>query len=218
MLNEPLPCPLCGARQSALFHRDKRRDYLHCPCCALVFVAPQYYLTREAERLEYDKHQNIAGDPGYRHFLSRVLVPLLPRLCVGDRGLDFGSGPGPELAQMLREAGMEMQLYDVFYAPDDAVFNEQYDFICATEVVEHLHQPGLELERLWRLLGTGGYLAVMTKLVIGAQEFASWHYKNDPTHVCFFSRETWQWWARENNARLEFSGADVCLLTKVRAE
>ena len=113
---------------------------------------------------------------------------------------------------------MEMQLYDVFYAPDDAVFNEQYDFICATEVVEHLHQPGLELERLWRLLGAGGYLAVMTKLVIGAQEFASWHYKNDPTHVCFFSRETWQWWARENNARLEFSGADVCLLTKVRAE
>ena len=88
----------------------------------------------------------------------------------------------------------------------------QYDFICATEVVEHLHHPGQELARLWALLGPGGWLGVMTKLVRDHAAFAGWHYKNDPTHVCFFSEMTWQWWARERGACLELLGADVILV------
>ncbi len=49
-----------------------------------------------------------------------------------------------------------------------------------------------------------------------AQAFGLWHYKNDPTHVCFFSRDTWQWWARQCGAGLEFIGSDVMLLQKPR--
>jgi hypothetical protein len=52
----------------------------------------------------------------------------------------------------------------------------------------------------------------MTKLAQDPAAFAAWHYKNDPTHVCFFSVETWQWWARERDASLEIHGADVILL------
>jgi 2-polyprenyl-3-methyl-5-hydroxy-6-metoxy-1,4-benzoquinol methylase len=113
---------------------------------------------------------------------------------------------------MLEREGFSVSLYDSFYRTDEAALARPYDFICATEVVEHLHRPGAELARLWSLLVPGGWLGVMTKLVRDREAFAGWHYKNDPTHVCFFSRRTWQWWARRQGASLEFIGADVILL------
>ena len=73
---------------------------------------------------------------------------------------------------------------------------------------------GHELERLWSLLQPGGWLGIMTKLVSDQTAFANWHYKNDPTHVCFFSADTWRWWAREHDASLEILGADVILLRR----
>jgi len=205
-------CPLCDGRTIEPFYEDKRRPYLRCCRCALVFVPPAYYLDRSAERAEYDLHCNALNDPGYRAFLSRLALPLTARLAPGSCGLDFGCGPGPALAAMLREAGHEVSVYDSFYQPERSVLNRQYDFICATEVVEHLHQPGTELSRLWSLLNPGGVLGIMTKLVLGPEAFAGWHYKNDPTHVCFFSEQTWHWWAREHGAGLELIGADVMLL------
>ena len=36
----------------------------------------------------------------------------------------------------------------------------------------------------------------------------------DATYVSFFSTQTWQWWAAQHAARLEFIGADVILLQK----
>jgi 2-polyprenyl-3-methyl-5-hydroxy-6-metoxy-1,4-benzoquinol methylase len=177
-----------------------------------VFVPSTYYLDRAAERAEYDLHRNTVDDPGYRAFLSRLALPLIACLAPGSSGLDFGCGPGPALAAMLREAGHRVSLYDSFYQPERSVLDLRYDFICATEVVEHLHQPGAELSRLWSLLKPGGVLGIMTKLVRGREAFAGWHYKNDPTHVCFFSEQTWHWWAREHGARLEIIGADVILL------
>lgn len=207
-------CPLCGAAESREFGRDARRNYLRCARCFLVWVPPEYYLDRAQERSEYDKHQNATDDPGYRTFLDRLCQPLLAVLGENATGLDFGCGPGPALACMLREAGHHVALYDSFYCPDSDVLTDTYDFVSATEVVEHLHQPGAELDQLWAMLRDGGVLAVMTKLVLDEEAFSRWHYKNDPTHVVFFSELTWRWWAQQKSARLEQHGADVVLLHK----
>jgi SAM-dependent methyltransferase len=209
-----LHCPLCATGKNTPFFSDKRRDYLRCDNCALVFVPPVYFLTREAERAEYDLHQNEVDNPGYRQFLSRLARPLLERLPSGASGLDFGCGPGPALAQILRDGGCQVVLYDSFYHPDRSVLGQHFDFISATEVVEHLHSPGAQLQQLWQQLNAGGWLGVMTKLVRDAQAFASWHYKNDPTHVSFFSEMTWHWWAQRYGASIEILGADVILLQK----
>lgn len=206
-------CPLCGGTAISAYYSD-RRDYFSCAACKLVFVSPDWHLAPAAELAQYQLHQNSVNDVGYRRFLSRLADPLVARLAPGARGLDFGCGPGPALAHMLRESGFEVALYDCFFAPDEAVFGDHYDFICATEVVEHLCHPGRELERLWSHLKPGGWLGIMTKLVRDRASFATWHYKNDPTHVCFYSVETWQWWAQELNARLEIIGADVILLQR----
>lgn len=207
-------CPLCGYSRSLLFTRDSRREYYRCEQCALVWVPKHYRLSAEAEKAEYDLHDNQPEDPGYQKFLSRLANPLMEGLAPDSRGLDFGCGPGPALAQMLEKAGHKLSLYDHFYFPHSNVLQQRYDFICATEVVEHLHQPGEVLTQLWSLLEPGGALGIMTKLVLDKKAFGTWHYKNDPTHVCFFSCSTFDWLAREFNAELEFIGTDVIFLRK----
>jgi SAM-dependent methyltransferase len=182
----------------------------------LVYVPPRYFADREAERAEYLLHENDPEDAGYRRFLSRLAAPLAERLPAAASGLDFGCGPGPALAAMMREAGFAMSLYDPFFYPDPAPLEQRYDFITATEVVEHLHRPGEELARLWGMLKPGGLLGIMTKLVLDRAAFANWHYKNDPTHVSFFSRDTWRWWGARQGAMPEFIGRDVILLRRER--
>ncbi len=207
-------CPLCGAQSCQPFHRDHRREYRRCAVCALISVAPQYLPSSEDEKAEYDLHQNTPDDAGYRRFLSRLFLPLSQRLSPASRGLDFGSGPGPTLSVMFEEAGHSMALFDPFYAPDVGSLAETYDFVTATEVVEHLHHPKVDLDRLWARLRPGGWLGLMTKLALDADAFARWHYKEDLTHVCFFSRATFFWLAQRWSAELTFVGQDVILLRR----
>lgn len=207
-------CPLCASDDAAFYHRDVRREYHQCRRCALVFVPPAFRLGPEEERAVYDQHENSPEDPGYRRFLSRLADPLRERLAPGARGLDFGAGPGPTLSVMFEEAGHPMAVYDPFYAPDPRVFEQAYDFITATEVVEHLFAPGEELARLAQRLRPGGWLGLMTKRATDREAFARWHYILDPTHVAFFSETTFRWLADELGMRVEFPAADVVLLQK----
>ena len=122
-------CPLCAVVDAESFHEDRHRRYFRCRNCRLVFVPPRYFLSLEAEKAEYDLHQNSPADPGYRRFLNRLFEPLHARLAENSRGLDFGAGPGPTLSVMFEEVGHEVALFDAFYAPDHTVFEHTYDFI-----------------------------------------------------------------------------------------
>lgn len=206
-------CPLCQHRHVSPFHRDQQRTYQRCNQCCLVFVDAHFHLSEEQEKAEYDLHRNSPLDPGYRQFLGRLVEPLLQRLPDHSRGLDFGCGPGPTLSVMLEEHGHRVALYDYFYARDESVWQQQYHFITATEVVEHLSQPHAILPKLWSHLQPGGVLGIMTKLVKDRDAFANWHYRNDPTHISFFSRETFLWLGEQWNAAVEFIGADVILIS-----
>jgi len=206
-------CPLCKTLVTNLFYQDKR-DYYQCSNCSLVFVPAQQFLSLEKEKSMYDLHENSSDDPYYRRFLNRLFTPLKQHLSPQSHGLDFGSGPGPTLSIMFEEAGHQMSIYDIFYAPDSEVLEQKYDFITASEVVEHLHRPAEELERLWSCLKPNGILGIMTKRVIDREAFSHWHYKNDLTHVCFFSIETFQWLADYWGASLSFPEKDVALFLK----
>lgn len=208
-------CPLCAETTTALYHRDQRRDYYQCATCQLVFVPPEQHLSAAAEKAEYDKHQNSPHDTGYRRFLGRLFTPLLAKLPPGARGLDFGAGPGPTLSVMFAEHGHPMAIYDPFYAPDAGVLTQTFDFITATEVVEHLSQPGQVLTQLAGQLVPGGYLGLMTKRVSTPGAFARWHYISDPTHISFFSEQTFRWWAQKKCLVVEFPGSDTVILYKM---
>jgi hypothetical protein len=217
MLSGPgaaVDCRLCGATAAHWFG-DEWRDYFRCVRCSFVQVPALQWLSPEAERAHYDTHENEVDDPAYRAFLGRLAGPLLERMNPPARGLDFGCGPGPALAAMLREAGFEVALYDPVYFPDDSLLGRRWDFITATEVLEHLRDPAMELERLWSRLEPGGWLGVMTRRPPqGEGTFARWHYRRDPTHIGFFAAESFGWLAGRWQARLELLGEDVAILRK----
>jgi hypothetical protein len=213
---ENIACPLCQANNVSEFSADKRRNYLSCRVCGLVFVPPSQLLSAADEKKRYDLHQNSSEDAGYRRFLGCLFTPLNQRLVPGSSGLDFGSGPVPTLSRMFEKAGHAVTIFDHYYEHAPSALERQYDFITATEVVEHLREPRKELERLWACLKCGGWLGIMTKSAVGRIAFSSWHYKNDLTHICFFSRATFAWLAAAWSADLTFPDEDVVLFRKIK--
>lgn len=208
------PCPLCCQSTTEFFFSGHEREYFRCKNCDLIFVETKYFLNPNEEKERYDLHENDIHDPGYREFLNRLAKPVMSHLKPQSSGLDFGSGPGPLLSLMLKEGGHEVGTYDPYYDPNEQTLEHQYDFITASEVLEHLHDPRGELIRLWNMLKPSGLLGVMTSLVTNEVEFSKWHYARDPTHVVFYSRETMKWLAREFEADLEIHGESVILLFK----
>ena len=211
-------CPLCGGPETSPYSRDDRREFLECRACGLVFVPSRYFLAPEEEHKRYDLHRNSPDDEGYLRFLGRLVAPLRERVPAGGRGLDFGSGPSPVLTRLLEQAGYPMTRFDLYYAADRHALERQYDFIAACEVLEHLREPGAELARLWSCLKPRGWLGIMTKLVAGPEEFSGWHYKNDLTHICFYSAGTFAWLAEKWKAELSFPERDVALFRKTTNE
>jgi len=207
-------CPLCRHTKCDPYYRDKHRAYFQCSECQLVFVPTGYHLSPELEKAEYDKHENQLEEPGYLTFLSRMYEPIHRAVKPGSSGLDFGCGPAPALANKLNQLGHKVNTYDLFYRPETSVLQHKYDFITCTEVIEHLASPVVQFEQMLEMLKPGGLLGIMTKLVIDKERFASWHYKNDQTHISFFSRTTFEFLAHRFKLDLEFVGQDVMLFTK----
>jgi len=215
-VSSPEPCPLCRTPNPDFYCQDRWRPYWRCRICLLVFVPQESRLSGPDEKARYDQHQNDPSDLRYRHFLSRLANPLLDRVPKGSIGLDFGSGPGPTLGPMLVEAGLTVHLYDPFYAQDPEVWNRRYDFITASEVIEHLHTPNLEFKQLFSVLASKGYLAVMTRWVEDRDSFINSRYSRDPTHVCFYSLTTCKWIAHRWRSSLEIPKKGIALFRSRR--
>lgn len=213
-MNDRDRCPLCGAFRVREYCEDRRRAYLRCERCSLVFVPAAQLLSAEAEKKRYDLHQNASDDPGYRRFLERLFLPLKARLSPGCSGLDFGSGPEPALSMMFANAGHPMTIFDPIYHPHLAAFEARYAFITASEVLEHVREPSWELNRLWGCLDLGGILGIMTQPAKERNVFPEWHYKNDLTHIRFYSPQTFDWLARAWNAELSVVEPDIVLFRK----
>lgn len=207
-------CPVCETPALVPFQTINNTLYHRCETCEATVMDESGWLDQCAEKAIYDLHDNNPQDEGYRRFLSKLINPLLERLEPGARGLDFGCGPGPALAVMLREAGMDMALYDPFFHPQTSVLEQQYDFITCTEVVEHLHRPAGIFRQLDGLLAPGGWLGVMTCFQTDDERFANWHYRRDPTHIVFYRRDTMEWLANAHGWALEIPAKDVALFQK----
>ena len=207
-------CPLCDSNNKESFYTDSYREYLKCGNCNFVFVPDIYHLSEKDERARYDSHNNDPADNRYRNFLTQLLSPLQERISKNSSGLDFGSGPGPTLSLMLKDFGHTVDLYDKFYAKNDIVFEKQYDFITASEVVEHLRQPMVELNRLMTLLKSNGIFAIMTQILTPEIDFEQWYYKNDPSHIGFFSEKALNFLAEKWQAELYVISERVIIFKK----
>ena len=211
-------CPLCRSEGAAQLYKGGKasgyRDFLHCGECDMVFVPRAQLLDENQQKTRYLQHNNEIHDPAYREFLGRMYYELRPRLNPGAKGLDYGSGPGPALQQMMLEDGFRAHIYDIYFHPDETALTQTYDFVTCTETVEHFSDPRQEFERMSRLLRSNGWLGVMTGMLENWGEFPSWYYHRDPTHVNFFSIATMQWIAELYGWETHFPRTNVALFRK----
>ena len=211
-------CPLClhdGSRfLSRSSDRHGEREFYECGVCDLAFVPARFHLPPDAEMERYLMHDNDPGDARYREFLGRLWDVLAPRLAPGASGLEFGCGPGPALAEMMREDGFEVEKYDLYFFPETAPLRRTYDFITSTETVEHLRKPIEEFSLFDSLLRPGGKLGIMTGILDDRSGFAGWHYHRDPTHIVFYTSGTMRWIADRMGWDVEFPAQNVAIFTK----
>ena len=205
-------CPLCQSQAIAHFHKDKKRSYLRCFNCFLIFVPEEFLPPATLEKNRYLQHENTFENKGYVKFLWQFLDPLLERILPGSNGLDFGSGPNPVLAKLLEESGYKMKTYDPFFSPELPAFEQHFDFLTCVETAEHFFSPLQEWQRICGLIKPGGWIGVKTEMVLQKTDFATWHYKNDFTHVCFYAKESFDWIAERFKLKVEFVGNSTLFL------
>lgn len=214
-------CPLCSSNEIAYYHADKKREYWRCSVCQLIFVPKAFHLSALEEKSIYDLHINDPSDLGYRTFLQRFIDPLVNQLCLNSNtnnrkplGLDFGCGPGPTLSLMLQELGFDCVDFDIYYANDKSLLKpDYYDFVTSTEVVEHLSQPYHVFNCMFSLLKPNGSLAIMTKRSDTLERFKTWHYIQDPTHICFYNEASFNWIAQQFSMSVSFPTTDVAIFS-----
>lgn len=207
-------CRVCRDGALGDFAVLEQRRYERCPACLATLVAVEDLPSRETELQHYLNHENDVDDPRYRDFVSKLVEPVAARLHKGAHGLDYGCGDGPVAAAMLRERGFVVDLFDPFFAPDEAVLQRSFDFILCSEVVEHFHRPAEEFDRLGKLLRPNGILAIMTCFQADDARFAKWHYRRDPTHVAFYRAETLRRIAEQRGWSFEAPVKDVAIMRR----
>jgi hypothetical protein len=184
-------CPLCNTL-SPMFYEDMQR-YCRCPECKAVFVIKADLPKPDEEVERYELHDSDTADAGYRKFVSPITNAVIQNCKTSEEGLDFGAGTSAIIATILEENGFNIKKYDPYFHNYPENLEQQYDYICSCEVIEHFYNPAKEFTLLHSLLKTNAKLYLMTDIYDEAVDFASWYYKNDPTHVFLYSHETFVW-------------------------
>ncbi len=185
-------CKICSQETHPIYDQQYDHNYYCCGNCDFIFLDESKIISADQEKKEYSFHQNSFENEGYvnmfRQFIDKAIKPYKTRI---KTALDFGSGPGPVLAELLKKEGFKTDIYDKHFAPEKVYLNKKYDLITATEVFEHLKDPLATLKLLKPLLNKDGILAIMTLFhPNNAAEFKKWWYRRDSTHIAFYTPKT----------------------------
>ena len=186
-------CVICGHSVNEVYDKQLDTTFLHCPNCEFIYQEKAAHVSKEEEKKQYDYHQNSFENQGYVDYLKNFMDEYVLPLNKNGIALDFGSGPGPVLYELMKGHFEEVRQYDPFYHPDDSYIDMQFDVITSTEVVEHFTNPLDEFRHLKRLLKKDGYLVVMTNFrTMDIDAFLTWWYRRDTTHISFYHLKTFE--------------------------
>ena len=197
-------CKLCSVSTRDIKDMKKELIYYRCTNCGFISLDEDFIVTNEREKKQYDQHNNSLENKGYvqmfEDFIDATIAPYLTTL---KSALDFGSGPEPILSVLLERRGLEVDIYDFYYATHKVYERKKYDLITSTEVFEHLSKPLEVLKLLVNHLNEGGYIALMTKFPPeDDQKFLNWWYRRDPTHISFFTEKSFELMAEKVGVRV----------------
>ena len=188
----PQRCPLCH-ENGEIFYQNKEQLFYNCINCYGIFMARESRLGPALEKQRYELHNNDINDAKYQNFVTPITAAILRNNTTQHSGLDFGAGTGPVISKVLKDNHYKIEMYDPFFHNKTSLLNKKYDYIACCEVMEHFYNPEKEFEMLHNLLLPKGVLYCMTELYKDTIDFSTWHYKNDPTHVFLYRKETLDW-------------------------
>ncbi len=186
-----IACLLCQESTSQQLVASPK--FYACNNCGSVFRNPALFLSSELEKERYLLHQNDVEDEGYRKFVSPLAEAVYGSFKPETLGLDFGAGPAPVAAKLLSDRNYDIKFWDPFFHPDTSVLERNYDFVICCETMEHFYDPLKEFRLMKSVLRSGGKIFCMTNLLPEMTTFKDWYYKNDKTHVLFYSEENLKW-------------------------
>jgi len=192
-----ISCKLCSTSTKKIYDTQYDHNYYYCGNCDFIFLEADKIIHPDQEKKEYSFHQNSIENEGYvkmfQEFIKKAIMPHKQNMTTA---LDFGSGPGPVLAELLRKEGFRTDIYDKYFSPKKVYTNKKYDLITATEVFEHLKDPVAILKLLKSHLNKNGVLAVMTLFhPKDIEQFKKWWYRRDSTHIAFYTPKTFEYMA-----------------------
>lgn len=212
-------CKICNSHVEIINDEQFNTIYYCCTTCQFIFIDEDNIVSEKGELEQYKQHNNTIENVGYvnmfKEFIKRAINPFKKAVNIR-KVLDFGCGPGPVLAELLKEEGFEVDVFDPFFFPEITYQNKKYDLITSTEVFEHLSDPLKTLETLNNHLNKGGILAIMTLFhPENQEEFKDWWYRRDPTHISFYTPRTFEYIAQKYEMEVVLTtGKNICVLQK----
>jgi SAM-dependent methyltransferase len=202
-------CRICSHPAHLLF--NDTRPFFGCNVCGLIFT--DCFISEEAVEKHYkDQHSNsfdwMREAKGFVEWIKNMGQPV-PLLSLSI--LDYGSGSGL-LAEALKNIGFQVDCYEPMlhgkFNPN--VYSKSYDVIILNEVMEHLEDINQILDRIYGILALNGVIIIKTLLtdrIINDPEnfkesFSRWWYKDDPTHISFFSFMTIEYLCHDRGRNL----------------
>ena len=187
-------CRICET-ESSLFYSDVRSFY-KCPSCTLIFT------NETADNVAAEKHYKDQWNNADKNFWKQQTDGLLSvihryKMPVG-RVLDFGSGTG-EITKEFQARGIEATPLEpmIHGYLKDQNYPDKFDVVVGVEVIEHLPDMREELKEIEKNLSADGIMLFTTILtdsfidsINEVEQFKGWWYKDDPTHVSFFSSKS----------------------------
>ena len=197
-------CKICSNATTSIEDKKKSLYYYRCLSCGFVSLDDTQRVDETREKKQYDQHNNSLENEGYvamfEEFIDLSIAPYIKNI---QTALDFGSGPTPVFSELLKRRGLEVDIYDLFYAPKKVYETKSYDLITSTEVFEHLSKPLEVLELLTKHLNLQGYIVLMTKFPPKEDDaFLNWWYRRDPTHISFFTPKSFEIMAEKVGLKL----------------
>ncbi|MFU8793237.1 MAG: class I SAM-dependent methyltransferase [Acholeplasmataceae bacterium] len=189
-----MTCIICGSQTISYQHPKFDMHFHECLTCEAIFKDAKDHITPTDEKNVYDLHENSIENRGYvnylTNFIESAVIPHVTHKPI--IALDYGSGPVPVLAQILKETfNIPTDIYDPFYAKTPIKDDQTYDLITSTEVIEHVKDPIKIFKQFKKHLKPEGLLAIMTLFhPKDRPSFFNWFYIRDHTHIVFYTPKT----------------------------
>ena len=195
-----MQCSLCNS-VTTFFIEHKNRSFYKCTHCDSILLDTNHYLEFNDEKQRYDKHSDDIEDEGYQQFVDPIVKAVKQGFKESDKGLDYGCGKTAIIENLLKRKQYAIVGYDPIYFSNQEILTSKYNYITCCEVVEHFYHPQQEFFKLSQLLLPEGKLFLKTNLFKDTIDFKGWWYKNDPTHVIFYTKISMEFIKKAYNFR-----------------